>query len=64
MEDVHAHILFLLEILKYFCNIVQNDEDISVGVAAIRTLMEVIKHYKCRCNVLQNSNFMTELFYS
>lgn len=37
----------VLEIRKYFCNIVQNDQNVSVGVAAIRTLMEVIKH--CRC---------------
>lgn len=46
---------FILEIRKYFCNIVQNDEDVSVGVAAIRTLMEVIKHYKCKQTDLYGS---------
>lgn len=39
--------LFFPEVQEYFCKIIKEDEDISVGVAAIRTLMEVIKHSKC-----------------
>ncbi|KAL3276546.1 hypothetical protein HHI36_011921 [Cryptolaemus montrouzieri] len=30
------------EISNYFCKVIKEDEDISVGVAAIRTLMEII----------------------
>ncbi|CAG9864122.1 unnamed protein product [Phyllotreta striolata] len=33
-------------IQEYFCKIVKGDEDISVGVAAIRSLMEIIKYSK------------------
>ncbi|CAG9837912.1 unnamed protein product [Diabrotica balteata] len=33
-------------IREYFCKIIKEDEDVSVGVAAIRALMELIKHSK------------------
>ncbi|XP_044757018.1 translation initiation factor eIF-2B subunit alpha [Coccinella septempunctata] len=31
------------DIREYFCNLIKQDEDVSVGVAAIKTLMEIIK---------------------
>ncbi|CAG9824000.1 unnamed protein product, partial [Phaedon cochleariae] len=34
------------EVRQYFCKIIKEDEDVSVGVAAIRTLLEIIKHSK------------------
>lgn len=42
-------IIFLfVEIKQYFCNILQKEEDVSAGIAAIRTLMQIITQYKCR----------------
>ncbi|VEN38032.1 unnamed protein product [Callosobruchus maculatus] len=34
------------KVREFFCKIIREDEDVSVGVAAIRTLMEIIKHSK------------------
>ncbi|XP_057670226.1 translation initiation factor eIF-2B subunit alpha [Diorhabda carinulata] len=34
------------DIREYFCKIIKEDEDVSVGVAAIRSLMEIIKRSK------------------
>ncbi|KAJ8979922.1 hypothetical protein NQ317_003664 [Molorchus minor] len=34
------------KVREFFCKIIKEDEDVSVGVAAIRTLMEIIKHSK------------------
>lgn len=51
--DEIIEVLFL-EIRHYFCKIVKEEQDVSVGVAAIRTLMEIIKHYKCMLQTIFN----------
>lgn len=45
------HYFLVPEIRRYFCKIVKEEQDVSVGVAAIRTLMEIIKHYKCMLQI-------------
>lgn len=35
------------EIQDYFCQIVEKEQDVSAGVAAVRTLMEVIRKSEC-----------------
>lgn len=40
-------IVIILAVEEYFTNILKNEENVSAGVAAIRTLMEVIKHDNC-----------------
>lgn len=43
--------LTLLDIEKYFCNILQKEEDVSAGIAAIRTLLEIIKNDRCMLTI-------------
>lgn len=57
------------QVRECFCNILRKDEDISVGVAAIKTLMEVIKkskwesihelqsNLKDAIHIMKNSNY-------
>lgn len=40
-------IFLFAEIKQYFCNILKKEEDVSAGIAAIKTLMKIITHYKC-----------------
>ncbi|KAK9695567.1 Initiation factor 2 subunit family [Popillia japonica] len=57
------------DIEKYFCNILQKEEDVSAGIAAIRTLLEIIKNdrsstvqeldenLKVGIDVMRNTNY-------
>lgn len=38
-------------IIKYFMNIVDNDKDISNGIAAIKTLLMVLEKSNCKFQV-------------
>lgn len=44
--------LLLLEIEKHFLQILKEEQDVSAGIAAIRTLMEIIRHYNCKFLIL------------
>lgn len=39
-------ICFVLEVQEIFLKILREEEDVSAGVAAIRTLLTVIENYK------------------
>lgn len=46
---VNFHILYILqfsEVQEIFLKILKEEEDVSAGVAAIRTLLSVIENYK------------------
>jgi hypothetical protein len=45
----------LLEIEDVFGGILENEQDVSAGIAAIRTLLTVLEHDKCKCCVLLHS---------
>ncbi|KRT82694.1 hypothetical protein AMK59_4475, partial [Oryctes borbonicus] len=57
------------DIEDYFCNILKTEEDVSAGVAAIRTLLEIIKNdssstvqeldenFKIGIDVMRNTNY-------
>lgn len=54
-------IVFFLDIVVHFNQLIKNDEDKSVGLAAIETLLKVLEISQCKfCFIIQicNQNFI------
>ncbi|GLV31113.1 eukaryotic translation initiation factor 2B subunit alpha [Carabus blaptoides fortunei] len=49
------------EIEEFFCSILKNEEDVSAGVAAIRTLFNVLKDYKSETVQELDSNLQSAI---
>lgn len=49
------------EIEGIFCSILENEEDVSAGVAAIRTLFKVLEHYKSETVQELDSNLQSAI---
>lgn len=47
--------LCLIEIEEVFGGILEKEQNVSAGVAAIRTLLTVLEHDTCKCYVLLHS---------
>jgi hypothetical protein len=45
----------LIEIEEVFGGILEKEQDVSPGIAAIRTLLTVLEHDTCKCCVLLHS---------
>jgi len=49
---IYLFIFCLIEIEEVFGGILEKEQDVSAGIAAIRTLLTVLEHDTCKCCVL------------
>jgi hypothetical protein len=47
---------FFTEIEEFFGGILEKEQDVSAGMAAIRTLLTVLEHDTCKCILLCNDS--------
>jgi len=53
----------LIEIEEVFGGILEKEQDVSAGIAAIRTLLTVLEHDTCKCCVLLRISKNVECFF-
>jgi hypothetical protein len=49
------------DVQKFFLEIQEKDENLSVGIAAINTLLMVLEQTECKCHNISNNNHLTLL---
>jgi hypothetical protein len=52
-----------IEIEDVFGGILEKEQDVSAGVAAIRTLLTVLEHDTCKCCILLQCKKMLNAFF-